>query len=74
MKSKILTIALCMFCGMSFLSANGAVDAKVEPKEKEAVDETKKEVAAEAELASAEVKKEVKKTAQEEKSCCNCAK
>ncbi len=71
MKFKLLTLALCMFCGMSFLAANEKVEAETTPTEEVAVaDEV-------ANLETAKAKKAVedeKAVAQGEKSksCCGC--
>jgi hypothetical protein len=85
MKSKLLVLAISML-GMSFLAANGAVDAKkviatsaaVEvkaDKEVAVADAAQKEVAAE-EVAKAEAAKakkaEENKTPQDQKSCKSC--
>jgi hypothetical protein len=85
MKSKLLALTLFMFCGMSFLAANGTVDAKkeksllatgaaVEVKEV-AADAAKQEVAVADEVAKAEEvakakKAEETKAAQDKKSSC----
>lgn len=79
MKSKLLVLALSMFC-VSFLAANGTVDANkgkvlasatVEVKtDAPAVDADQKEVAAE-ELAKLEAAKKAKE-AQEKSSCKEC--
>ena len=71
MNSKLLALALCMFCGMSFLSANGAIDAKTE--ETEVSEEvTVSDEVAKAEQTKAKKTKDDKATVQESKSCSGC--
>ncbi|HEX2580096.1 MAG TPA: hypothetical protein VHK67_06830 [Rhabdochlamydiaceae bacterium] len=68
MKSKLFVLSLSVL-GMSFLSANDAVEVKAE--KEVAVVEAKKEVAAE-EIAKAKKAEESKTAPQDKQSCADC--
>lgn len=61
MKLRLLALALCMFCGMSFLTAN-------EDAEEQDVEVTEEEVAAADEIVNLEKIEKTKKT--QDSSCC----